>query len=63
MVKLKVFQRFCVAFLGYFKQSRKMPHMRVPGVTEHRYFKEFLKSLEKWHRNELRLSKNQCTEP
>ena len=38
-----------------------MPHMRVPGVIEHKDFKELLKSLEKWHQKELRPSRNQYT--
>ena len=38
-----------------------MPHNRVPGVTEHRNFKELLKSLEKWHQKELRPSRNHYT--
>ena len=37
-----------------------MPHKRVPGVTEHRDFKELLKTLVKWRQNELRPSRNQC---
>ena len=39
-----------------------MPHMRVPGVIEHRDVKELLKSLEKWHQKELRPCTNQYTE-
>ena len=35
-----------------------MPQRRVPGVIEHRDFKELLKSLEKWHQKELRSSRN-----
>ena len=38
-----------------------MPHRRVLGATEHRDFKQLLKSLERWHRKDLQPSRNQCT--